>query len=112
MILASHIVGVLEMTDEQIKLLSKKKLYERIFATMNAHHTDEHLALVAERSRRAGFDIDQTLECVIEAAQREKYLSYVDIPDQLARPWSERRYQFPVRPHRPVHRPYTYSLRR
>ena len=83
------------MTANELKTLSNKELDERISSTMDAHKIEGHLAFVAERSRRAGFDIDQTLECVLDAAQRENYLAYGDIPDQLARSWSQRRYQIP-----------------
>ena len=81
--------------DRALSSLSDKELGDRISSTLNTTDVEEHISLITERSRRAGFDIEQSLECILDVAQRKDFMAYGDLPDQLARSWPERRYQVP-----------------
>jgi len=78
-----------------LSALSDRELNEQISSNVEGAN-EELTALVAERSRRLGFDIELTLECILESAQRGKRMDYSGIPDQRPRSWSERRYQIPM----------------
>lgn len=43
----------------------------------------------------SGFDVRKTVEFIIEAAQRNTYMTFGDIPDTLGRSWPERRHGVP-----------------
>jgi len=80
-------------TENEFSSLSREDLDSRISAAINSQDSEGLISLIMERSRRLGFSIEHSLERILEAARRNKFLAFGEIPDQLERSWSKRRHK-------------------